>query len=247
MSIDSGPRATTLVDEVAFSIEKAILEGEHLPGAELRQEDLCAALGVSRTPVREAMRRLEAQGLIVVRPNRGAFVRRMARDEVVDLYRVRAELEGWACELACERITDEVLADLDDAQLLLEHASGGLLDMLGREHGTARETRLHERLREANDRFHLVLHGASGSPLLGKLIVQTWSSFPKDYVWRTVAREEEALALNTTQHRAIIEALSDRDAGAAREAMRSHVEDSGRLIVRHLDRRAFWTEDGAGA
>lgn len=247
MSIEAGPRTTTLVDEVAFAIEKAILEGEHAPGAELRQEELCAALGVSRTPVREALRRLEAQGLIVVRPNRGAFVRRMARDEVVDLYRVRAELEGWACELACERITDEVLADLEDAQIMLEHASDGLLDMLGREGGTARETRLHERLREANDRFHLVLHDASGSPLLGRLIAQTWNAFPKDYAWRTLAQKEEALALNTTQHRAIIEALRDRDKGAAREAMRSHVEHSGRLIVRHLDHRAFWTEDGAGA
>lgn len=240
MSLTMNTRTTTLVDEVAFAIEKAILDGEYPPGAELPQEQLCARLGVSRTPVREALRRLDTQGLVVQRPNRGAVVRQMTRDEVADLYHVRAHLEGWACELACARTTAGVLADLEDAQGMLESASKGLLAILGGPAEADREARLHERLREANDRFHKTIFAASGSDVLSRLILQTWNTFPKDYVWRTLAREEDSLALNTTQHRDVMAALETGDATAAGEAMRRHVELSGRLILDHLDRQAFW-------
>lgn len=235
--------AGTLADQVAYTLERAILDGELEPGSELRQEELCATLGISRTPVREALRRLQALGLVVLGANRTARVRRMARADVVDLYEVRARLEGWAAERAAERMTRRQLGALEDAQRDLERAAETL--------GSARrgdvrdQAALHELLREPNDRFHALIHQASDSALLGELVVQTWGRFPKDYAWRALSREDEAVSLNTEQHRRIIAALARRDPPAAREAMHDHVHRSGELLISYLDRQAFWGPAGA--
>ncbi len=244
MTLDTKVRTTTLVDEVAFSIEKAILKGELAPGSELNQEELCTRLGVSRTPVREALRRLDAQGLVVLRANRSAMVRRREREEVVDLYRVRAELEGYACELACDRPVDPLLSEIEEAQVDLETAAADLPAILAAD-DPAREARLHERLRDANDRFHQAILRSSGSAVLTALVVQLWNGFPKDYVWRTLVREEDEFALHREQHRTILAALRSRDSAAAREAMAEHVCLSGELLVSHLDQQRFWTPEAA--
>jgi DNA-binding GntR family transcriptional regulator len=89
---------TSLTDEIVFRLENAILEGVYPPGTRLRQDELCVRFGVSRTPVREALRTLQARNLVVVMPNRGATVRIPSRKDAAELYDVRAELEGYACE-----------------------------------------------------------------------------------------------------------------------------------------------------
>jgi DNA-binding GntR family transcriptional regulator len=244
MSLDSAVRTTTLVEEIAFRIEKAILDGELAAGSELHQEELCARLGVSRTPVREALRLLDAQGLVLLRPNRSAIVRRRERDEVVDLYRVRAELEGYACELACARPIESFLIEIEESQVELENAAAHLHAIIDA-NDPAREARLHERLRDANDRFHQTILDACGSPMLGGLVAQLWNAFPKDYVWRTLVREEDEFALHSQQHRKILAALREGDAAQARAAMAEHVELSGQLLVSHLDQQRFWAPDAA--
>src|SRR5882757_3109746 len=105
----------SLADEIAFRLEAAILARELLPGAKLRQEELCQRFGVSRTPVREALRKLQAQRLVVMVPNRGAAVRLPTRKEVEEVYDLRAELEAFACELACQRAGPETDAELTRA------------------------------------------------------------------------------------------------------------------------------------
>jgi DNA-binding GntR family transcriptional regulator len=242
MSLDAAVRTTTLVDEIAFRIEKAILDGELASGSELNQEELCARLGVSRTPVREALRKLDAQGLVLLRPNRSAIVRRRERVEVVDLYRVRAELEGYACELACARPIESYLIEIEESQVELETAATDLHAII-HANDPAREARLHERLRNANDRFHQTILDACGSPVLAGLVMQLWNAFPKDYVWRTLLREEDEFALHSKQHRRILAGLRDGDAARARAAMAEHVELSGQLLVAHLDQQGFWTPD----
>ena len=105
-----------LADEIAFRIQAAILEGEYPAGTHLQQEELCRRFGVSRTPVREALRKLQAQHLVELVPNRGATVRSLSRDELGEIYALRAELEGFAAELAASRVGAEELAGLDAAQ-----------------------------------------------------------------------------------------------------------------------------------
>jgi DNA-binding GntR family transcriptional regulator len=233
--------ATTLVEAAAYRIQKAILDGELAPGTELRQEELCASLGISRTPVREALRRVESQGLVVLRANRTAIVRHMARAEIVDLYAIRAHLEALACERACNQITQTDLAAIQEAQTDLEAASESLLGSRA-ELDEATQLALHEALRDANDRFHGAIHTASGSPTLTDLIVGLWNRFPKDHAWRVLAGEKDAvIALNVTQHRSIIAALLDRDPPLAAARMSEHVLHSGQLLTEYLEAREFWS------
>ena len=85
---------TSLADEIAFRIQAAILAGDHRPGTHLSQDELCERFGVSRTPVREALRKLQAKHLVVLVPNKGATVRAPSRTELIDVYNVRAEARG---------------------------------------------------------------------------------------------------------------------------------------------------------
>ena len=235
-AVRAGP--TTLADHVAFQIQKAILGGELPPGRELVQDELCEELGVSRTPVREAFRRLEAQQLIELRANRTAVVRGMRRDEVLDLYEIRAELEGFACERAASRISSVQKMDLETAQVALDTTAGVLAHHTPVEGASGVD--LDQRLREANERFHMTILVAAQSELLTGMVVGTWNRFPKDYVWRTLVREEDVWALHTTEHRAVIDAVASGDPRDARSAMQAHVLHSGRLLVDYLDRQNYW-------
>src|SRR5438034_138779 len=107
---------TTKADDIALVIEEAIVSGELAPGTVLRQEQLSEQFNVSRTPIREALRRLAALGLVSFVPNRGVRVRTLSRDELREAFLVRAELESLATELAVPRMTEEDLAALDAAE-----------------------------------------------------------------------------------------------------------------------------------
>ena len=105
MSLES-----TKADDLAALIEEAIVSGELAPGAVLRQEQLSERFGVSRTPVREALRRLAALGLVSFVPNRGVRVRTLTREDLYEAFLVRAELEAVATEIAARKMTPEALA-----------------------------------------------------------------------------------------------------------------------------------------
>src|SRR5438876_6946511 len=105
----------TKADDLALALEEAIVSGRIAPGSVLRQEQLSERFGVSRTPIREALRRLAALGLVSFVPNRGVRVRTLSRDELREAFLVRAELESLATELAVPRMTEDDLAALDSA------------------------------------------------------------------------------------------------------------------------------------
>src|SRR5437764_2714222 len=111
MSLES-----TKADDIAVVIEEAIVSGELAPGSVLRQEQLSERFQVSRTPVREALRRLAALGLVSFEPNRGVRVRTLSRDELYEAFLVRAELESLATEVAAGKITEDGLAELEAAE-----------------------------------------------------------------------------------------------------------------------------------
>src|SRR5256886_12817573 len=103
---------TTKADDIALVIEEAIVSGELEPGTVLRQEQLSEQFNVSRTPIREALRRLAALGLVSFVPNRGVRVRTISREELHQAFMVRAELEALATEVAAAKVTPEDLEEL---------------------------------------------------------------------------------------------------------------------------------------
>src|SRR5206468_12731652 len=107
---------TTKADDLALVIEEAIVSGELEPGTVLRQEQLSERFQVSRTPVREALRRLAALGLVSFEPNRGVRVRAASRRELREAFLVRAELESLATAIATPKMTDADLEALDGAE-----------------------------------------------------------------------------------------------------------------------------------
>lgn len=229
--------ATSLTDEIAFRLQAAILDGEFPPGTHLQQDELCARFGVSRTPVREALRKLQAQHLVDVVPNKGATVRVPGRSELSDVYALRAELEGFASELAARDIGAEHLAELDQAQAAMEKAVGQL------ETGAlsaAEEGSFNTRITVANEAFHGVIHRAAGNARLLQILVELQNFFPKDYVWRAVQSADEARALNVDEHAAIRAALAAHDGPRARKAMSDHIAHAGALLLSYLDEHMFW-------
>ncbi|MDF1602108.1 GntR family transcriptional regulator [Nocardioides sp. YIM 152315] len=115
-------RATT--QSAYQQIRRAIVEGRYRPGQRLVEQRIGEEFDLSRTPVREALRQLEAEGLVHSEPNRGAVVREVSLDEISDLYDLRARLEGYAAELAAQRIGPAELERLDAGIAAFEHALG---------------------------------------------------------------------------------------------------------------------------
>lgn len=115
---DQGPdkpfaiRKETLHDQVADRIRDLIIEGHLEPGSRIDEAMLVEQLGVSRTPFREALRTLAAEGLVVIRPSRGAVVRKLSREDIFSMLELLARLESFAAELVCKRATDADLAAL---------------------------------------------------------------------------------------------------------------------------------------
>src|SRR5262249_46641479 len=114
--------ATSLADEIAFRLRSDILEGALPLGTRLQQDELCARFGVSRTPVREALRQLQALNLITLAPSRGATVRIPSRRELIEVYELRSDLDGLAARLAAERWSGGDLVEIREAQVALAAA-----------------------------------------------------------------------------------------------------------------------------
>ncbi len=225
---------SSLADEIAFRLQAGILDGTYPPGTHLLQDELCTRFGVSRTPVREALRKLQAQHLVVVMPNRGATVRVPRREELIEVYAVRAELEGFACELATGRIGSKMLAALDAAQAVIDAAAEEALA------GPEGSASLHARFSSGNDDFHRAIHDAAANARLKRIIDDLQSFFPKDVVWRAMRSSEEFREVNCDEHRRIRAALERGDGRRARREMSAHIEHARALLLAYLDEHAFW-------
>ena len=228
---------TSLADEIAFRLETAILDGVYPPGSRLPQEELCERFAVSRTPVREALRNLQAKSLVEVVPNKGATVRLLSRKELAHIYRLRAELEGYSCELTAGRVMDAELAELDEAQSELEAAVAVLVDSAAPDADLAAA---HLRMKRANDAFHMLIQRmADNGPLL-QVVKNLWHRCPKDYISRALRFSPEIQHLNVVEHRQIRAALGAADGKAARIAMHDHILHAMTVTLRYFDAHEFW-------
>jgi DNA-binding GntR family transcriptional regulator len=192
---------TSKTDMVAAMLREMIVSGEVSPGAPLRQRDLAGRFDVSATPIREALRRLEAEGLVVGDTHRGATVAKPDEGATADNYRIRAALEPLATEMATERIDAEALAELEEINDVIRAIPEG-----------------DPSYREENARFHFAIYDASGSPVLVSLIRTLWRALPQQ---PAPARSHEESA---DQHAGILEAIRRRDRGRAGVLTREHIE-----------------------
>ena len=223
-------RESALVDDLAEQIRQRIMSGDFPIGTQLRQAALATEFKVSRTPVREALRKLQAAGLITVAPNRGAVVRVPAPWAVREAYEVRAELEGLAAERAAGRITPGDIARLEEANETMRKASGGKPPKASA--GKVAPTTT------ANDTFHTLIHAASGNERLTNVIQQINESFPRNVTAQVLLDAPELRVVNVEEHDAIIAGLKARDGAEARRSMRQHVLGAGEHLARWYEQRS---------
>lgn len=200
-------------------VRSKIVSGELGPGERLREETLAETIGVSRTPVREALRRLDADGLIVLEENRGAQVASWTEQDLEEIFGLRALLEGYGARLAAEAIDEVSVAALAKLADEMEGAAA---------RGAV------EQIADLNERFHGLILDASGNGRLREAVARLVET---PLVHRTFKHySREALQRSLEHHREMVAALRARDGAWAESVMRSHV---------YAGRAALLPRDGA--
>jgi DNA-binding GntR family transcriptional regulator len=220
------------VERLAAEIQARVLSGDVPVGSRLRQEALAEEFGVSRTPVREALRQLQATGIVELLPNRGAVVRGPSAREIREAYEVRAELEGLAAERAAERISDRDLVQLREAEALFRESVASLIERRARRPAPWRDESVWVR---ANDLFHQAILEAAGNRRLSDTIADLHRSFPRDLTWAALSQSSRLLAENVEQHAQILEAIERRDPNEARRRMIEHIRSAGELVTLNFE------------
>ncbi len=223
---------STKADDIALALEDDIVSGRIEAGSVLRQEQLSERFGVSRTPIREALRRLAALGLVSFVPNRGVRVRTLSRDELREAFLVRAELESLATELAVPRMTDEDLAALDAAEKRFAELT---VELRTKARKGIEDASLAVEWMGANYAFHDVIYAAAGVPYLERVSKSARRTFIGQITWVARSELDELYARNDREHRAIREAIAAGSAGGARAVAREHVLHSWELLAAILD------------
>ena len=225
-----------LVDKLAAQLQARVLNGELASGTRLRQEALAEEFGVSRTPVREALRKLQASGLVELRPHRGALVRGLSPREIRDAYEVRAELEALAAEVAALRIRQEQLERLQRAQAQFREG----LRRITRRTRNGRRRLSDEEIAawgRANDEFHQVIQEAAGNEVLVATLAHLHRSFPRDLSRIVLSENSNLLEENVAEHQAVLEAIERGESETARSLMHSHVLHAGTLVTLRFEQR----------
>jgi len=200
-------------------IRAAIVDGRLAPGQRLKEEELARELGISRTPVREALLILQAEGLVDAAPNRGAVVKALDADDLEDLYQLRALLEGHAARRAAANISETALVSLRDSCDRFERIIEGDVQELVKE----------------NLLFHNVILDASGSRRVSDLVrrVIELPLVYRSYIWYSVDQRR----ISAHYHRQIAKALEARDGERAELVMKEHVFEARDVLVAHIRER----------
>lgn len=230
-----------LVELLYKQIQNRILSGEYPPGYKLRQEALASEFQVSRTPIREALSQLAAKGIIHYQPQTGAVVRRQSSKEVREIYRVRAEVEGLASQLAAQWITDDQLALLRKVHERFVSAVQVLSEVRsGSDQETAQSSEAIQAAREdwisLNAEFHSIIYNASNNACLQRIISDLHVSYTRNVQSASaLGMYKHRMENNIRHHEDILLALEHRNPQEAREAMARHIIESGEFVASWLD------------
>ena len=197
----------SLRGRVFQSIREDILSGRYEQNTELKEAAIGAELGVSRTPVREALRQLELEGLVTIIPNRGAYVNMITAKDVQDIYVIRSMLEGLCARWATQSITAEQLDSMEETLCLSEYYTS---------------KKNYEKLYELDSLFHEQLYEAGGSRILNH-ILSDFHDYVKMVRKATISTSSRSVT-STEEHRAIFEAIKEKDPDKAEALAKEHVK-----------------------
>ncbi|MBE6651619.1 MAG: GntR family transcriptional regulator [Ruminococcaceae bacterium] len=199
----------SLTERVFSEIEQAILSGIYSVGDQLVESKISLELGVSRTPVREALKQLELEGLVTTIPNKGTFVVGVSTEDILDIYTIRVAVEGISSKLAAERITDSDAKELETLVELQEFyaSKGDIFQLL-----------------QLDTKFHEIIYEISGSRILKHTLASFHNQLKR-------ARESSLLTTGRTitavkEHRDIYEAIASKDANKAKELTELHITNA---------------------
>jgi len=208
----------TMQRAVTDHLRSAILSGQIGPGERLHQDDLSKRLGVSRMPIREALRILESEGLIEMRPHRGAVVVDLQPEDIVEIFEIRAMLEAKAAELAAPRLSDSTIAQM---RQILDEMSQTTAD--------------EERWLQLNQVFHVAIYPACGWPRLCNLI-ETQRNVVQPYLRAALALTGRTSSAHE-EHLQIMRAAEDRDGERLARYTVEHLRATARGLVAFLAER----------
>ncbi len=203
-----------LRDVVYNTLREAILKGELKPGERLMELQLASKLGVSRTPIREAIRMLELEGLAVTIPRKGAEVAKMTVKDMEDVLEVREALDELAAKIACNKITEEQLQTLSKVKDAFEEST---------------KTTDIKQIAMYDEKFHDVIYESTGNVRLVNLLNNLREQI---YRYRVeYLKNVEAYPRLIEEHETILKALQDRNQELVVEAMRDHVENQATAVT----------------
>ena len=203
--------------ELVFeTLREAIIQGRLRPGERLMEVQLAEEMGVSRTPVREAIRKLELEGFVVMVPRKGAYVAGISIKDIADVFEVRAALEALAAGLAAERITEEELEELE--RLLVQAQEASARDL--------------QALVEVDTRFHELIYRASRNQKLIQIITNLADQIQR---FRLTSLSRPGRYKDTLEeHKKIVEAISERNIELAQALAREHIENAEQIFLNSL-------------
>jgi DNA-binding GntR family transcriptional regulator len=208
-----------LRDVVFNTLRQAILRGEMEPGERLMEIQLAQKLGVSRTPIREAIRKLELEGLVIMIPRKGAEVAHITEKDMRDVLEVRATLEELVVALACKNVTDEKLAELKAANKLFETAivSKDVVNIV-----------------DADVHFHDIIYTMTDNARLIQIINnlrEQMYRYRLEYV-----KDARTHSILISEHNDIIKQLKDRNVEQAKKVIYQHINNQEKGIIRLLNK-----------
>ena len=215
----------SLRGRVFNKVREDILSGKYKENDELKEIAIGEELGVSRTPVREAFRQLELEGLIKIIPNKGAYVTGITTDDVKDIYMIRSRLEGLCARWACEHITKEQLEEMEENIYLAKfHAEKGHF----------------EQMSELDSRFHEIMYEACQSKMLENLL-RDFHQYVQRVRKKTLSTVERSVASNS-EHQAIMEAIKENNPDKADELATLHIHNAYENMVKNGLKEAYSNE-----
>lgn len=208
-----------LRDEVFNTLRERILKGVYKPGERLMEIHLADQLGVSRTPIREAIRMLELEGLVKMVPRKGAQVAKISKEDLQDVLEVRKALDTLSVKLACERITEDEIKLLNNAEREFEKALA------------SKDVR---EIAEADVAFHDVIHSATKNGRLKSMISNLAERIYR-YRFEYIKQQSDGGKTLMLEHREIMRCIEGRDVESAVKATEIHIDNQEISISEQLD------------
>lgn len=206
-----------LRDVVFNTLRQAILKGELAPGERLMEIQLAEKLGVSRTPIREAIRKLELEGLVLMIPRKGAEVAKISEKSLKDVLEVRRSLEELAIELACQRMSESDFKDLEQAEHSFKEAVKRGIPM---------------EIAESDEKYHDVIYHCTKNARLVQILYnlrEQMYRYRLEYI-----KDEDKRQILLIEHEKILRALMGRHVVEAKKAVREHIDNQEITVLKNI-------------